>query len=106
MGDREVCEEDVYVGEDDAESIVAEDIQPVRTLKTFELPSREEVAEHRVDHCPYRSWCDECRKGVGREDGHSNVESHSIAMISMDYRFNSRKRFLRTGRQDGTILRH
>ena len=79
----------VQVGEEI--SIDAEDVQPIRTLKTPELPSREAVEEHRVDHCPYRSWCDECVEGAGREDGHSNVESHSIAMISMDYLFITRK---------------
>ena len=81
----------MYVGEDDAESVLAEDVQPVRTLKTLELPAREEVEEHRVDHCPYRSWCDSCVEGAGRENGHRNVESHSIAMISMDYFFITKK---------------
>ena len=46
VGDREVREEAVYVGEDDAESVIADDDQPVRTLKTLELPSQEEVEEH------------------------------------------------------------
>ena len=34
VGDEDVREEAVYVGEDDVESIAAEDVQPVRTLKT------------------------------------------------------------------------
>ena len=84
-------EEAVYVGEDGSESIHAEDVQPVRIFKTPEMPPREEVEEHRVDHRPYRSWCDECREGAGREDAHSNVESHSIARISMDYLLITRK---------------
>ena len=69
----------VQVGEEI--SIDAEDVQPVRTLKTLELPSREALEEHRVDHSPYRSWCDECVEGAGREDGHSKVESHSIPLL-------------------------
>ena len=85
MVDENVREEGVYIGEDSSESIDAEDVQPVRTFKTPEMPPSEEVEEHRVDHCPYRSWFDECREGAGREDAHSNVESHSIVMISMDY---------------------
>ena len=106
VGDREVREEAVYVGEDDAESIVAEDVQPVHSLKTFELPARAEVEEHRVGHCPYRSWCDECVESAGREDGHRNVESHSIAMISMDYLFITKKGIYTDKRQDGMILTH
>ena len=79
----------VQVGEEI--SILAGDVQTIRTLKTPELPSREAVEEHRIHHRPYRSWCDECVEGAGREDGHSNVESQSIAMISMDYLFITRK---------------
>ena len=59
VGDEDVREEVVYVGEDGSESIDAEDVQPVRIFETLEMSPREEVEEHRVDHCPYRSWCDE-----------------------------------------------
>ena len=59
-------------------SIDAEDVQPICTLKTPKLPSREAVEEHRIDN-------DACFEGVGRAAGHSNVESNSIAMISLDF---------------------
>ena len=91
MGHGNAREEAVYVGEDVSESIDAEDVQPGRTFKTPEVPPREEVEEHRVDHRPYRSWCDECTECAGREDAHRNVESHSIALISMDYLFITKK---------------
>ena len=82
----------VQVGENTEEiNVDAEDVQPIRTLKTPELPSLKDIEEHRIDHCPYRCWCAECVEGAGREQGHSNVESHSIAMISMDYLFVTRK---------------
>ena len=45
VGDREEREEVVYAGEDDAESIAAEDVQPVCTLKICQLPSREELED-------------------------------------------------------------
>ena len=85
MGDDDVREEAVYVGEDDSESIDAEDVQPVRTFKTPEMPPREEVEEHKVDHCPYRSWCDECRESAGREDAQSNVESFQTSPSGTQY---------------------
>ena len=46
----------VQVGE--GMSIGAEDVQPMPTLETPELSSREAVEEHRTDHAPYRSWFD------------------------------------------------
>ena len=95
----------VQVGEEI--SIDAEDVQPIRKLKTPELPSREAVEEQRIDNCHYRSWCDECVEGADREDGHSNVESHSFAMISMDYLFSTTEKDLSPNMgRDGTMPMH
>ena len=52
------------------EAYDAEDVQPLRTLATPELPSREVIEAHRIDHWPYRSWRDECNEGHCREWGH------------------------------------
>ena len=32
----------------------------MRMPKLAYVPSREEVRRHRLTHCPYRSWCEEC----------------------------------------------
>ena len=42
----------------------AEDVQPLQTLVTPELPSREEIEAHGIDHWPYRSWCKVCVEGL------------------------------------------
>ena len=49
---------EVLAGEVDA--FDADDVQPLETMITPELPSREQIEAHRVDHWPYRSWCKEC----------------------------------------------
>ena len=40
-----------------------EDSAPRRTAPDPGEPTAEEVAEHRVDHVPYRSWCSHCVRG-------------------------------------------
>ena len=85
--EKQECDEALPVAEDDVE-FDAEDIQPVKSLNTPEMPSRAVVEEHRIDHWPYRSWCDECNEGAGRERSHGPVEPEQrVSMIGMDYGF-------------------
>ena len=81
---------ELQTGEAVGDTFDAEDVQPQRAMTTPELPSREVIEAHRIDHWPYRTWCDECNEGLGRERGHKSVE-HRIAMISFDYAFMTRK---------------
>ena len=75
-----------------ADNIHVEDSQPQQTMITPELPPRAVVEEHRIDHWPPRSWCDECNEGHGRERRHGRVsELHRVAIVSMDYAFMTRK---------------
>ena len=81
----------LFAGEEvDADTFDSEDVQPLQKFTTPELPSRAIIEEHRIDHWPYRSWCEECCEGHGRERGHGNVD-HKIAMISIDYAFMTKK---------------
>ena len=82
--------DELYPGEVVDGTYDAEDVQPHKSLTTPELPSREVIEAHRIDHWPYRTWCDECNEGLGRERGHKSVE-HKIAMISFDYAFMTKK---------------
>ena len=68
------------------DTIDDEDVQPQQVLNTPDLPSREVIEAHRIDHWPYRSWCRECVEGFGRERPHRHGE-HRVAIISMDYTF-------------------
>ena len=84
-----VCDE-LFVGEVGDGTFDAEDVQPLKTLVTPELPSREVIEEHRIDHWPYRTWCDECNEGLGRERAHGRVD-HKVAIISFDCAFMTKK---------------
>ena len=76
---------EIQAGEAD-DTYDVEDVQPLQTLTTPELPSREEIESHRVDHWPYRSWCKECVEGFGRERDHVH-RNQKVAIVSMDYAF-------------------
>ena len=52
-------------------------------------PTRMEIEEHRVTHLPYRSWCPECVKARGKEDGHGQEEGRErgVPRVHIDYWF-------------------
>ena len=53
-------------------------------------PSRAEIEEREVTHCPYRSWCPECVKARGKASPHPShkpAEERGVATVSMDYWF-------------------
>ena len=58
----------------EADSIDIEDVQPKQIMPTPDLPSRAVIEEHRIDHWPPRSLCDECNEGHGRERRHGKVQ--------------------------------
>ena len=68
-----------------------EETDPKVTLPTPTMPSRLEVEDHRVDHLPYRAWCEYCNEGRGREFAHAKVTSdRQIPIICFDYMFITR----------------
>ena len=51
-----------------------------------QLPHPDIVAEHNIDHTPYRSWCRWCLEGRGVGEQHRPSQSqHDIPVIGMDY---------------------
>ena len=52
-----------------------EETEPRDSLPTPELPSKSEIADHNIDHCPYRSWCRFCVEGRAREMAHTLQDS-------------------------------
>ena len=94
----------VATGEQEVQEQVfdAEDSEPTKPIATPDLPPRSVIEEHRIDHCPPRSWCDECNEGNGRERRHSRVpDSHRVAIVSMDYAFLTRKGAIVDQGEDG-----
>ena len=77
------------VGVDDILEAPEEPADIKRILPTPARPTPSEIQQHREDHIPYQSWCDQCVEGRGREMGHSSVDmgSRSIATVAFDYLF-------------------
>ena len=74
--------------ESDEIEIPDEEVQPLRA----EMPTKAEMAHHRVSHLPYRSWCPECVEGFAREWPHKAQEvERTIPLISCDYLYITEK---------------
>ena len=56
-------------------------------------PTDAEREEHRVTHCPYRSWCRECveGRGLGTHRGQHVDRCHSVPRVGIDYFFITNK---------------
>ena len=62
----------------------------VRNLGDPRLPTKEEVEQHRIRrHIPYRNWCPECVKAMGKEMGYYRDKGkvRDIPEYSWDYCF-------------------
>ena len=67
-----------------------DDVQAHRGLRSPILPSAAERAEHEISHLQYRSWCDGCVEGFGRERPHramGQLAARRVPVISLDYLF-------------------
>ena len=58
---------------------------PKRNAPDPGRPSKEEVEAHRVDHLPYRSWCEHCVQGRGTGDQHRSKGQGNVPVISVGY---------------------
>jgi hypothetical protein len=83
-------EEDGLELECESEGEVRERTQGIlRKLQNPTKPKPEEVSEHELTHCPYRSWCSTCVKGRGKRLAHrKHVHVPGAApAIHIDYCF-------------------
>ena len=65
-----------------------------RVIRSPHAPSRQEVIEHNITHCPFRSWCPECVMGKSKCDSHMKTSSdgdRTVPLVAMDYAFMSDK---------------
>ncbi len=58
---------------------------PRRTAPEPGEPTAEEIADHRVDHLPYRCWCAPCVEGRGYGEQHRQGPEGAVPIISFDY---------------------
>ena len=76
MGEKVLCPTEEDAGGDggaegaERDAQGAEEAREVRAPPIPVTPTLEEVRQHRLTHCPFRSWCPHCVRGKGREDPH------------------------------------
>ena len=64
---------------------VEEDCAPVRVAPDPGAPTKADRDMHRVDHLPYRCWCEDCVKGRGTGDQHKSDTKTTVPTIYFDY---------------------
>ena len=78
------------LGHDDFETPTCEEGGVTKPKRHPGDPTKEEVDEHELTHCAYRSWCPIYVESQGKEDPHyraTGEDTHNEASaISMDYK--------------------
>jgi len=100
------------IPEEDEETIHGDpEARVPNTLPAPHLPSAKEVAEHNLNHLPYRSWCPICVAAAGREDAHRrgamDEEGEMVCpTVGYDYAFygEGAKRLEDANRKEGDVI--
>ena len=53
------------------------------------VPTAEERRKHNILHTPFRSWCRDCVRGMGKAAYHTRVKDkeNELPIIAIDYAF-------------------
>ena len=84
------CDDGVPEGnEGETEIQPEEEVADLKVGADPAMPNAAGVAEHRVTHMPYRSWCKHCvaGRGVGEQRGRHVGRQHDIPRVGVDYWF-------------------
>ena len=79
--------------EGNAEDAIGEEGEVPRVLRDPGMPSLAARRLHNINHLPFRSWCDHCVRGRGRDRQHRklcgayNGDAAEIPRVVMDYGF-------------------
>ncbi len=81
----------VDIDEDQEQTEIQQEIEPLKVAPSPVLPSASEVEEHRVTHAQYRSWCRECVEGkaLGEQRGRAADDGgvKLVPVVGIDYFF-------------------
>ena len=75
-------------GEEQIDEGVDADAVLRKALPSPYMPTISEIRQHKTNHLPYRSWCDECVEAFAREWPHlqhDGAGTRTIPVIHMDY---------------------
>ena len=88
-------EDDMSRSGEDIETVPEETTEAIRprVVSTPPIPSRQEVLEHNVTHCPFRAWCPWCVQGKSKATPHyssgGSSEQGHVPVVAFDYCFMS-----------------
>ena len=86
--------------EDCEEEFKCQECLPRRILPDPGQPTARQLAEHRIDHIPYRSWCPECVAARATGEQHRTAPgARTITRFSFDYLFITRNKKVLTRQQ-------
>ena len=73
---------------DDEVEPICEECAPRVVAPDPGQPTQKEIEEHRIDHMPFRSWCEHCVAGRATGEQHRAVgDKRLVPVISFDYLF-------------------
>ena len=58
------------------EDVDEDTVRGPKYIRDFRVPSLEEFQRHMMTHLPYRSWCEYCVKGRGKEAPHQRAQEY------------------------------
>ena len=82
------------------DSVGSKEAIKVKAVAAPQVPNREEVELHELNHLPFRSWCKHCVAGQGIDERHlsgSSQENKEIPTISLDYMYMCEKDVVERG---------
>ncbi len=84
-------EDGMDVSGDEFKCTPCEEAERIRSVPAPGKPSRAEVKDHEITHCPYRSWCDHCVRGQAKDKQQRTVTGEyadaSMVRVILDYCF-------------------
>ena len=86
MGEMPAAGDGAQGGDDAVEGADAEAVLR-KALPSPYMPTISEIRQHKTNHLPYRSWCDECVEAFAREWPHlhrDNPSERKIPVVHMD----------------------
>ena len=87
---REMNEKYRTIEEEDFECVPCDSGGTIEPKRHPGDPTKSEVDEHNLTHCPFRSWCPICVEAQGKEDPHYRSTEEDLfnvaPVVSMDYK--------------------
>ena len=74
--------------EEEEDEEVSEEARTAVKMPDPRKPSQREIDEHELTHLPFRSWCEHCVKGKGKEAAHYRDETElTVPEVHVDFAF-------------------